>query len=77
MKIEDLGKRVLHTTSASILASITVEGAYFAAYPYISAKAAWISSDSSILPLSEKNDRILQQSNLHNAYNTLDAVPRK
>ena len=51
---------IYYTTSASILASITVDGAYLAAYPYISAKAACISSDSSILPRSEKKDKILQ-----------------
>lgn len=49
-----------HTTSASILASITVDGAYFAAYPYIRAKAACTSSDSSVLKSSEKKDRNLQ-----------------
>lgn len=49
-----------HTTSASILASITVDGAYLAAYPYIKAKAACISSDSIPLKLSEKKERNLQ-----------------
>lgn len=55
-----------HTTSASILASITVDGAYLAAYPYIRAKAAWISSESSIfLVLSEKKFRNLKEVKLH------------
>lgn len=49
-----------YTTSASILASITVDGAYFAAYPYIRAKAACISSESSVLKSSEKKDKNLQ-----------------
>lgn len=58
---EALGEKTrYHTISASILASITVDGAYFAAYPYIRAKAACISSDSSVLKLSEKKDRNLQ-----------------
>jgi secreted trypsin-like serine protease len=58
---EALGEKTrCHTTRASILASITVDGAYFAAYPYIRTKAACISSDSSALKLSVKEDRNLQ-----------------
>ena len=48
-----------HTTRASILASMTVDGAYLAAYPYIKAKAACISSESSTLALSVKKERSL------------------
>lgn len=40
---------------------MTVDGAYFAAYPYIRANAAYISSDSSVLKLSENNANILQK----------------
>lgn len=58
IRVEKKGKRFL-TTRASILASITVDGAYFAAYPYMRAKAACMSSDSSFLKPSEKNDRNL------------------
>lgn len=56
----DKEEMMCHTTSASIRASITVDGAYFAAYPYMRAKAACISSDSSVLKLSEKKDKNLQ-----------------
>lgn len=58
VRVQNKGKRFL-TTRASILASITVDGAYFAAYPYMRAKAACMSSDSSFLKPSEKNDRNL------------------
>lgn len=54
-----LVKTEKHTTRASIRASITFEGAYLAAYPYIKAKPACISSDSSTLALSIKNERNL------------------
>ena len=39
---------------------MTVDGAYLAAYPYIKAKAACMSSDSTFLKLSEKKERNLQ-----------------
>lgn len=58
IRVQKKGKRFL-TTRASILASITVDGAYFAAYPYMRAKAACMSSDSSFLKPSEKNARNL------------------
>jgi hypothetical protein len=43
-----------------ILASITVDGAYLAAYPYIKANAAYVSSTSSTFAPMEKNERNLQ-----------------
>lgn len=61
--MEDLQKvcveNIEDTTSASILASMTVDGAYLAAYPYINASAACISSASSTLALLEKNKNSL------------------
>jgi hypothetical protein len=50
----------INTTSALILASITVDGAYLAAYPYIKANAAYVSSTSSTFAPMEKNERNLQ-----------------